>query len=132
MTVDRPGNLESSVGDLIESAVRKIVTGIVIAGGLIAIGLYSQAGPARYQIIAADGASTGSTRRAGPVIGCQGDRCAIVLRHGQDLEDSIEPPAAPRQVPPPAQSAPAAAPAPALPAPAASAPPATVPAPATR
>ena len=40
-------DLEPSVGELIESAVRKIVTGIVIAGGLIAIGLYSQAGPAR-------------------------------------------------------------------------------------
>ena len=122
---------ESSVGDLIESAVRKIVTGIVIAGGLIGIGLYSQAGPARYQVIAADGRIYRLNTKSGTVIGCQGDRCAIVLRHGQDLEDSIEPPAPPRQVAPPA---PSAAPAPALPpagtpAPSASAP---APAPATR
>ena len=32
---------EPSLGDLVEGAVRKIVTGIVIAGGLIGIGLGS-------------------------------------------------------------------------------------------
>ena len=124
-------DLEPSLGDVIEGAVRKIVTGLVIAGGLIGIGLYSQAGPARYQVIAADGRIYRLNTKSGTVIGCQGDRCAIVLRHGQDLEDSIEPPAPPRQVAPPA---PSAAPAPALPpagAPAPSAP-APAPAPATR
>ena len=92
MIVGRPRELEPSVGDLIESAVRKIVTAIVIAGGLIAVGLYSQAGPARYQAIAADGRIYRINTHSGTVIGCEGDRCAIVLQHGQELEDSLGPP----------------------------------------
>jgi hypothetical protein len=102
--------LEPSVGELVESAVRKLVTAIVIAGGLIAIGLYSQAGPARYQVIAADGRVFRINTQSGTVIGCEGDRCAIVLRHGQELEDNLGPPALPKQLAPP-QAAPAPAPA---------------------
>ena len=121
---DRPmaRELEPSLGELVESAVRKIVTAIVIAGGLIAVGLYSQAGPARYQVIAADGRVFRINTKSGTVIGCEGDRCAIVLRHGQELEDNLAPPPAPRQIAPPPQ----AAPAPQI------APPAPAPAPATR
>jgi hypothetical protein len=104
--------LEPSVGELVESAVRKIVTAIVIAGGLIAVGLYSQAGPARYQVIAADGRVFRINTQSGTVIGCEGARCAIVLRHGQELEDSLGPPPAPKQIAPPTQAAPAPAPAP--------------------
>lgn len=103
---------ETSVGDLIESAVRKMVTAIVISGALIALGLYSQAGPARYQVIAADGRVFRINTQSGTVIGCEGDRCAIVLRRGQELEDSLGPPAAPKQLAPPPQAAPAPAPAP--------------------
>jgi len=117
---------DTSVGDLIESAVRKIVTAIVIAGALIALGLYSQAGPPRYQVIAADGRVFRINTKSGTVIGCEGDRCAIVLQRGQDLEDDLEPPA-PKQLAPPPQAAPAPAPA-AQTAP----PPAPAPAPATR
>jgi hypothetical protein len=102
---------EPSVGELVESAVRKMVTAIVIAGGLIAIGLYSQAGPARYQVIAADGHVYRINTKSGTVIGCEGNRCAIIVEHGQDLEDSL--PAAPKQVASPPQTAPVPAPAPA-------------------
>jgi len=128
---------DSSVGDLIESAVRKIVTGIVIAGGLIGIGLYSQAGPARYQIIAADGHVYRLNTKSGVIVACAGDRCGFVLKDSSDIEHRLEVPAPPRQVAPPT---PSAAPAPALPppgAPAASGPapapaPAPAPVPATR
>jgi hypothetical protein len=120
-------DLEPSLGEIIEGAVRKTVTAIVIAGGLIAIGLYSQAGPARYQIIAADGRVYRLNTKSGSVIGCQGDRCALVLRHGQDLEDSLPPPVTAQPAPPAQLPAPAAGPAPA-----ASAPVAPNPAPQTR
>jgi hypothetical protein len=111
-------DLEPTVGDVIESAVRKIVTAIVIAGGLIAVGLYSQAGPPRYQVIAADGRVFRINTKSGTVIGCEGDRCAIVLRHGQELEDNLGPAPAPRQLAPPPQAAPAIAPPATAPAPA--------------
>jgi len=113
-----PEELEPSLGDIVESAMRKLVTAIVIAGGLIAVGLYSQAGPARYQVIAADGRVYRINTHSGTVIGCEGDRCAILLQHGQDLEDSLPPPAppAPARIAPPPQAAPAPAPAPQTPA----------------
>lgn len=110
---------EPSLGELVESAVRKMVTAIVIAGGLIAAGLYSQPGPARYQAFAADGRVYRLNTKSGTIIGCQGERCAIVLQHGHELEDNLEPPA-PKQVAPPPQ----AAPRPALAPPAAAPPPA--------
>ena len=106
---------ETSVGDLIESAVRKIVTGIVIAGGLIGLGLWSRSGsaPMRYQIIAAEGRIYRVNTQTGSVVGCQGERCAIVLYRSRHLEDSLESPPAPKQLAPPAPTpAPAPAPAP--------------------
>jgi hypothetical protein len=119
---------ETSVGDLIESAVRKIVTAMVITGALIGLGLYWQPGPARYQIIAADGRVFRINTKSGTVIGCEGDRCAIILQRGQDLEDSLPPAPPPRQIAPPPQTAPAPAAAPATAPPPTAAP---APAPAT-
>jgi hypothetical protein len=107
-----PAGLEPSTTDLIEGSVRKLVSAIVIAGGLIAIGLYWQPSPPHYQAVAADGRVYRIDTRSGTIIGCQGERCAFVLRHGQDLDDNLPPPPAPRQVAPPAP-APAQAPTPA-------------------
>jgi hypothetical protein len=113
----RGAEVEPSVADLVESAVRKLVTAIVVAGGLIAIGLYWQPAPPRYEAVAADGRIYRINTHNGTIIGCQGERCAIVLQHGHELEDNLEPPAAPRQLPPPqaapAPAAPQSAPAPA-------------------
>jgi len=128
---------ETSVGDLIEGAVRKIVTAMVITGALIGLGLYWQPGPARYQIIAADGHVYRLNTKSGVIVACAGDRCGFVLKDSSDIEHRLEVPAPPRQVAPPT---PSAAPAPALPppgAPAASGPapapaPAPAPVPATR
>jgi hypothetical protein len=110
------GESEPSVADLVESAVRKLVTAIVVAGGLIAIGLYWQPAPPHYEAVAADGRVYRINTHNGTIIGCQGERCAIVLQHGHELEDNLEPPAAPKQLAPPAPAptpAPAPAPAPA-------------------
>jgi hypothetical protein len=122
--------MEPSVGDLVDSVVRKIVTAIVVAAALIALGIYSRPGPPRYQVIAADGRVFRIDTRKGTVIGCEGDRCAIVLSHGHELEDSLGPPAPPKQLAPPPQIAPAPAPAPPpAPAPAPQIAPAPAPAP---
>lgn len=118
---------EPSLGDLVEGAVRKIVTGIVIAGGLIGIGLYSQAGPARYQMVAADGHVYRLNTKSGVIVACTGDRCGFVLKDSGDIHRSVEPPTPPRPAEAPA---PSAAPAPALPPAGPSAPPAPAPAPA--
>ena len=115
---------EPSAAELAESVTRKLVSAIVIAGGLIGLGLWSRPGPARYQVVAAEGMVYRINTDSGTVIGCAGDRCAIVVRHGQELEHEVPPRPAPRQLAPPqpstappaaAPAAPAATPAPAPP-----------------
>jgi hypothetical protein len=74
------------LGEAIDAAVRKITTGIVIAGGLIGLGIYAHPEP-RFdafafgdQIIRVDG-------KTGTIIACEGNRtCQLVLRKGQRLE----------------------------------------------
>ena len=93
---------EPTLGELIEGSVRKLVTGIVIAGGLIALGIYggSRGGSSApdYQITtSADGRIVYrlDTDR-GRIIACEGNHCWQVLHRGQELDD--EPPAeAPKQ-----------------------------------
>jgi hypothetical protein len=110
---------EPTIGELIEGSVRKLVTGLIIAGGLIGLGVYgsSRGGGSSapdYQITtSADGHIVYrlDTDR-GRIIACEGTHCWQVLQRGQDLDD--EPPAdnasAARPVqaqPAPAQVAPA-------------------------
>jgi len=106
---------EPSVGDLIESVTRKLVTAIVIAGGLIGLGLWSSRpsrDSAHYQLVAAEGRIYRLNTESGWVIGCEGNRCGIVLRSGRDIDDNLPAPPAPKQLAPPTP-APAPAPAPA-------------------
>ena len=89
---------EPTLGELIEGSVRKLVTGMVIAGGLIGLGVYGggrgggSSGP-DYQITtSADGRIVyrlDSDR--GRIIACEGTHCWQVLQRGQELDD--EPPA---------------------------------------
>lgn len=114
---------EPTVGELIEGSVRKLVTGLVIAGGLIGLGVYASRGgdpSVDYQITStADGTIYRLDSERGRIIACRdgGRHCWEVLDRGQELDDG--PPApAPVQAQPaapqvaPAQQAPAQLPAP--------------------
>ena len=89
---------EPTLGELIEGSVRKLVTGMVIAGALIGLGVYGSSrggGSAApdYQITtSADGRIVYrlDTDR-GRIIACEGTHCWQVLQRGQELDD--EPPA---------------------------------------
>lgn len=91
---------EPTLGEMIEGSVRKLVTGLVIAGGLIGLGAYgggraSRGGDAApdYQITtSADGRIVYrlDTDR-GRIIACEGTHCWQVLQRGQELDE--EPPA---------------------------------------
>jgi hypothetical protein len=108
---------EPSNRELIDGAVRKIVTALVIAGGVIALGIYSRPGPPRYQAFAAEGQIVRIDMRSGTVIACEGNQCMTVVRRGQRLRRSL-PGAAPKQETHPAPVLPAPAqPQKALPAP---------------
>jgi hypothetical protein len=130
-----PRERSSSLADTIENAIRRISTAIVIAGGLVAVGIFASSGDGdeapRYQVAAAQGRIYRLDTENGTVIGCEGERCAIVLRRGQHLEDELSEEAEeaaererpgqtdPSQIPPPTlRPAPAPAASPAAPAPA--------------
>jgi hypothetical protein len=109
---------ELTLADIVENATRKLVTAIVIAGGLIALALYFQPSPPRYQAAAgADGRIVRVDTRSGTVIACDGERCFRVLRRGQELDRAPARKAlpAPAPVPTPAPAAREAQPAPAPP-----------------
>lgn len=133
MSLDRPDPYaarresrpsEQTVGDVVENAVRKIVTAIVVAGGFVALAIYFQAPPPRYQAAVGDGRVVRIDTKSGTVIACDAQGCAIVLRRGQRLESRSNLDRLPSQgnqnlqapaLPAPATKAPAA-PAPAAPA----------------
>jgi len=101
---------EPSLSELVEVGIRRVMTSIVIAGGLVALAIYAKADPPHYQVAAADGRMYRINTRSGTVIGCEGRTCAIVLERGQDLDDKLPE----RALPAPPQARPALpAPAPA-------------------
>lgn len=120
-----------ALGEMVDSAVRRLSTAIAIAGALIALAIYARPGPPSYQAFSTGGSIVRVNTRSGTVLECVDGRCGIVVRQGQHLDR--RPPA--RALPAPDQTAPAqpreAAPAqPAQIAPAAPAPPAAPRAPA--
>jgi hypothetical protein len=104
----RPEDL--TLADIVENAARKLVTAIVIAGGLIALAIYfSPSPPPRYQAAAGDGRIVRVDTRTGTVIACEGTSCYRVLRRGQDLDKA--PPAKALPAPAAREAQPAPAPA---------------------
>jgi hypothetical protein len=77
-----------SFADIVEIAARKIVTAIVIAGGLIALAIYFRPSPPRYQAAVGDGRIVRVDTRSGGMIACEGGHCYRVLRRGEDLDDA--------------------------------------------
>jgi hypothetical protein len=110
---DRRGTM---LGEAIDGAVRKITTGIVIAGGLIGLGIYAHPEP-RFDAFAFGNQIIRVDAKTGTIIACEGTQtCQLVLRKGQKLErikrtdaDASPQPALPRPAPAtPLPAAPAA------------------------
>jgi hypothetical protein len=102
-----PPEGELTLADIIDNAARKIVTALVIAGGLIALAIYFRPSPPRYQAAVGDGKVVRIDTRSGSVIACDGERCYRVLRRGQELDRAPAPKALPAPAARPAQPAPA-------------------------
>ena len=80
------GERGTMLGQAIDSAVRKITTGIVIAGGLIGLGIYAHPEP-RFDAFAVGDRIVRVDGRTGTIIACEGTRtCEIILRKGQRVE----------------------------------------------
>jgi hypothetical protein len=100
---------EPSRAELVEVGIRRIMTSIVIAGGLIALAIYSKDEPPRYQVAADGGRVYRVNTRSGTVIGCEGKRCAILYERRQDFDDSLPERALPAPEARPAVAGPEAA-----------------------
>ena len=113
---------EQSLAATLEIGIRRLVTSVFVAGGLIALAVYASSGGGeapRYQVTAADGRIVRVNTESGTVIACQERRCAVVLRRGQDLEDELPEsrlPAPPQPQPKAAPALPTPAPTPVAPA----------------
>jgi hypothetical protein len=123
---DKP-EAASPLAELVDTTVRRISTSLVIAGGLIALGLWGGGNTTRIEApnygitTSPDGQAVYRINtETGSIVACRADQCWLMQRGSEDLED--EPP-----TPPPAPQLPAPSTAPAQP-PATA--PATAPAPA--
>ena len=96
---------EPSLAETIEGAGRRISMGLVIGGAAIALALYSRAGPPRYAVDVAGSTVIRTDVRSGTVLACEGQRCYVVVRRGQSLEDEPLPKALPAPQPQPQQKA---------------------------
>lgn len=102
---------EPTTAELVDMALRKIVTALVIAAALIALAIYARPAPPRYQAVAApDGRILRIDTRKGTILACEGRRCMTVVRRGQSLVRELPAKALPAPQP---QALPAPAPAPA-------------------
>ena len=95
--------------EIVDRAGRRIATALMVAGGLIGLGIYWQPGPPRYQVVASGNQILRIDTRKGTVIACQNGQCATVVRHGQHLASHLTIDVTPKT---PASPAPATAPAP--------------------
>ncbi|HEX9965699.1 MAG TPA: hypothetical protein VGB04_12030 [Allosphingosinicella sp.] len=97
------------LGEAIDGAVRKITTGIVIAGAIVGLAIYSRPGPPRYDAFAFGDRIVRVDGRTGTIIACEGNRtCQLVLRRGQRLTRIRRTDALPAPAPAPATPLPAA------------------------
>jgi hypothetical protein len=93
------------LGEAIDGAVRKITTGIVIAGGIVGLAIYARPGPPRFDAFAMGDRIVRVDGRTGTIIACEGrETCRLVLRRGQRLTrikrtDALPAPAASTPLP---------------------------------
>ena len=98
---------EPGLYELVDLVARRLVTAIVIAGGLVAFGLWTQDNGVEavdYQIAAgADGRIYRVNTDSGSIVACEGETCALIQRGSEDLADEL-PERIKAALPPPAQA----------------------------
>jgi hypothetical protein len=80
------GSRGTMLGEAIDGAVRKITTGIVIAGAIVGLAVYARPGPPRFHAFAFGNQIVRVDGRTGTIIACEGQQtCQLILRKGQHL-----------------------------------------------
>jgi hypothetical protein len=85
------GAHEPGLGEIVDSAARRLMTGIIVAGGLIGLGLYaSKPETPRFSAFATpDGKIVRVGTQSGTVLACEGRTCMTVVQRGQRLHRTL-------------------------------------------
>lgn len=102
----------SSMSEVIETGIRSVTTGLVIAGAIVGLAIYARPGPPRFEALVDGNRIIRVDTRKGTIISCEGQQtCQLILRSGQRLTrvKRTDGPAAPKALPAPAAPTPPAA-----------------------
>lgn len=86
----------SPAGDQVERMTGRVVNSLVIAAGVIALGLYAGGGGTEveapdYQIVSTtDGRVVRLNTDTGSIVSCDAARCRLIQMRSDDLEDEFE------------------------------------------
>ena len=107
-----PAEPEPSLSEVVETGIRSVTTGLVIAGAIVGLAIYARPGPPRFEALVDGDRIVRIDTRKGTIISCEGQQtCQLVLRRGQRLTrvQRTDAPAQPRALPKPAAPTPPAA-----------------------
>ena len=82
---------DPGLGEIIDGAARRLMTGVIVAGALIGLGLYaSKPEAARFSAFAMpDGKIVRVGTQSGTVLLCEGKTCMTVVQRGQRLHRTL-------------------------------------------
>jgi len=81
-----PPEPEPSLSEVVESAIRRGTTALVIASGIIGLAIYARPAPPRFDAFAVGSQIVRVDTRTGSIIRCEdGKTCELILRRGQRL-----------------------------------------------
>jgi hypothetical protein len=88
-----------TIAEVAQKIARTIATAFIVAGGFIALAIYSRPAPERYQAFAAGDRIVRIDTRTGGMIGCEGGTCFTIRKRGQDLVTNPDKAALPKKAP---------------------------------
>ena len=88
-----------TTAELAQKIARTIATAFIVAGGFIALAIYSQPAPQRYQAFEADGQVVRIDTKTGAMIGCEAGTCFTIRKRGQHLVTHPDKVALPKKAP---------------------------------
>ena len=87
-----------SLGETIDTAARRIMTGLVIGGAAIGLGIYaSRPELPRYEVDVMGTTVLRTDTQRGGVFACEGQRCYVLIHRGPQRGNSEAPKALPAQ-----------------------------------
>ena len=104
-----PDEPPASMSEVIESGIRSVTTGLVIAGAIVGLAIYARPGPPRFEAVVDGDRIVRIDTKKGTIISCEGQQtCQLILRSGQKLTrvKRTDAPAQPKALPRPAAATP--------------------------